>query len=220
MATATYADGDLVVTVPKGAAPDDDGDGAAAAMLGGSGALDLRARRRPPSFDVSTSFPSAPSTAIATTHRGRRRQRGINLSLPHFSSKLLASGGRPPPMGQRRRGRAARRAGEGERRERDSAYEGERRGRDSAGEGERRGWDSTGVGSGSAGEGAGTRPARTSSTAGTRPAALPRDGPAVAAAAASQPPDLLSTRRTPCQERRERDEKGREEGKRKLTWTF
>ncbi|KAL5197551.1 hypothetical protein ABZP36_001063 [Zizania latifolia] len=35
MATATYADGELVVTVPKGAAPDDDGD--VAAVLGGAG---------------------------------------------------------------------------------------------------------------------------------------------------------------------------------------
>uniref|UniRef100_A0A0E0E821 SHSP domain-containing protein n=1 Tax=Oryza meridionalis TaxID=40149 RepID=A0A0E0E821_9ORYZ len=40
MATATYADGELVVTVPKGAAPDDDGDGAAAAVLGGPGVVE------------------------------------------------------------------------------------------------------------------------------------------------------------------------------------
>uniref|UniRef100_A0A0E0LHN7 SHSP domain-containing protein n=1 Tax=Oryza punctata TaxID=4537 RepID=A0A0E0LHN7_ORYPU len=38
MATATYADGELVVTIPKGAAPDDDGDGdGAAAVLGDAG---------------------------------------------------------------------------------------------------------------------------------------------------------------------------------------
>lgn len=39
MATATYAQGELVVTVPKGAGPDDgdgDGDGDAAAVLGGT----------------------------------------------------------------------------------------------------------------------------------------------------------------------------------------
>lgn len=35
MATATYAQGELVVTVPKGAGPDD-GDGDAAAVLGGT----------------------------------------------------------------------------------------------------------------------------------------------------------------------------------------
>lgn len=37
MATATYAEGELVVTVPKGAVPDD-GDGDGAAVLGGAGA--------------------------------------------------------------------------------------------------------------------------------------------------------------------------------------
>uniref|UniRef100_A0A0A9DA84 SHSP domain-containing protein n=1 Tax=Arundo donax TaxID=35708 RepID=A0A0A9DA84_ARUDO len=37
MATATYAEGELVVTVPKGAGPDD-GDGDGAAVLGGAGA--------------------------------------------------------------------------------------------------------------------------------------------------------------------------------------
>ncbi|KAL6880623.1 hypothetical protein ACP4OV_012188 [Aristida adscensionis] len=37
MATATYAEGELVVTVPKGAGPDDgDGDGDGAAVLGGA----------------------------------------------------------------------------------------------------------------------------------------------------------------------------------------
>ncbi|CAM0905475.1 unnamed protein product [Alopecurus aequalis] len=37
MATATYAEGELVVTVPKGAAPDEgDDDGDAAAILGGA----------------------------------------------------------------------------------------------------------------------------------------------------------------------------------------
>ncbi|XP_062190714.1 uncharacterized protein LOC133893647 [Phragmites australis] len=37
MATATYAEGELIVTVPKGAGPDD-GDGDGAAVLGGAGA--------------------------------------------------------------------------------------------------------------------------------------------------------------------------------------
>ncbi|PUZ68567.1 hypothetical protein GQ55_2G038600 [Panicum hallii var. hallii] len=37
MATATYAEGELVVTVPKGAGPDDgDGDGDGATVLGGA----------------------------------------------------------------------------------------------------------------------------------------------------------------------------------------
>jgi hypothetical protein len=36
MATATYAQGELVVTVPKGAGPDDGDDDAAAAALGGT----------------------------------------------------------------------------------------------------------------------------------------------------------------------------------------
>jgi len=35
MATATYAEGELVVTVPKGADPDD-GDGDGATVLGGA----------------------------------------------------------------------------------------------------------------------------------------------------------------------------------------
>lgn len=39
MATATYAEGELIVTVPKGAVPDEgDGNGGGAAILGGSGA--------------------------------------------------------------------------------------------------------------------------------------------------------------------------------------
>jgi hypothetical protein len=39
LATATYAEGELVVTVPKGAAPGDgDDDGDAPALLAGAGA--------------------------------------------------------------------------------------------------------------------------------------------------------------------------------------
>jgi hypothetical protein len=59
--------------------------------------------------------------------------------------------------------------------------------------------------------------ARASGTAGTRPAS------ASGAGGVGERRGLLPTRCTPCQERREREEEeeeeGREEGKRKLTWT-